>query len=61
MTLHRAPTCWGELAKGLRGAEPAYTLVFNPFMRGEAKIQNALPISSPDWGLPSSDSAPMMH
>ena len=36
MTLHRAPPVWGELAKGLRGAAPAYEVVFNPSMHGEA-------------------------
>ena len=37
-TAEGSPLLGGELAKGLRGDDPAHTLVFNPFMHGEAKI-----------------------
>ena len=36
MTLNRAPSYWGELAKGLRGDETTYMLLLNPIMHGEA-------------------------
>ncbi len=37
-TVQGSPSIGGELAKGLRGDEPAYMLVLNPSMRGEADI-----------------------
>ena len=61
MTLHKARPPRGELAKGLRGDEPAYTLVFNPPMRGEAEYKKVLPIPALDLRPQTFDPAPMTH